>query len=104
MMMASLAMPPLMPYSFVQPHGVVLQQQIIGAQAAFPGTAFSNSHPLSYEYWPGSYRVDEGALYYVSTQEISDNHVQAEDGADKQNYYDQQEVSELPDLNLDLSL
>uniref|UniRef100_A0A803KS99 Uncharacterized protein n=2 Tax=Chenopodium quinoa TaxID=63459 RepID=A0A803KS99_CHEQI len=108
MMMTSLAMPPLMPYSFVRPHGLVLQvqQQIIGGQPVFSGTAFSNSHPLSYEYWPGSYCLDEGAQYtYVSAQEIINNQVEAEDGADdKQQVDDQQEVLELPDLNLDLSL
>uniref|UniRef100_A0A803MBL4 Uncharacterized protein n=1 Tax=Chenopodium quinoa TaxID=63459 RepID=A0A803MBL4_CHEQI len=56
-MMEGFAMPPLMPwFTFVQPHGFVTP--------VIPGNIFSNSHPVSYEYnyWPGSYRLDDGAL------------------------------------------
>uniref|UniRef100_A0A803KS98 Uncharacterized protein n=1 Tax=Chenopodium quinoa TaxID=63459 RepID=A0A803KS98_CHEQI len=71
---------PVMPYLLVQPHGLAQHQMINGY-----------SLPMS-EYWPGVYRLDEGAL---------NCHVPAAGSSNNGQVIQYDGVQLLPDLNLE---
>ncbi|XP_021752822.1 zinc finger protein 6-like [Chenopodium quinoa] len=109
MVMSSFGMP-LMLSSFVQPHGFA-QHLITGGQQ--PGFSSSSSNISSFHpvinFWPGSYRLDEGTLNsHVPAAMITSQLQGATDGAEQQFERgcasdDHQRALELklPDLNLD---
>ncbi|XP_010668150.2 zinc finger protein 6 [Beta vulgaris subsp. vulgaris] len=107
MMMASFGVP-LMPCSFIEPHS--LAQHQITSWSNYSST--SNSHPVI-NYWPGSYRLDEGAVDYHVPAQLITNQLQAHQGdvdvntgeqLQVEKYHDQRRLNfMLPDLNLDPS-
>ncbi|KNA17563.1 hypothetical protein SOVF_078790 [Spinacia oleracea] len=110
MMIGSFGLPLTAACSFAQPHGVA-HHQIIAGQPIFSGSLIissssSSTHPVI-NYWPGSYRLDEGSVYpYAAAARIT-NQVQGDI-----NYGAVQQLEKgsspkelrplrVPDLNLD---
>ncbi|KMS95408.1 hypothetical protein BVRB_008660 [Beta vulgaris subsp. vulgaris] len=99
MMMANFGKP-LMPGSFIEPHGLA-QHQIIEGQPFYSlSYSSTSSHPVI-NYWPGSYHLDDGVLSshgpnHLVQGEVDNSHVEN----DNHNLL----KLELPDLNLDPSL
>ncbi|KMS94655.1 hypothetical protein BVRB_016580 [Beta vulgaris subsp. vulgaris] len=101
----------LFPYSVIQPHGVAQHQITAADYPSFSRAWSSNSlvvgsssqypHPVTSNYWPGSYRLEDrsGTPYshvpdVGSTEEIQEKQIEKESTPITQE-------SELPDLNLD---
>ncbi|XP_021714629.1 zinc finger protein 3-like [Chenopodium quinoa] len=106
LMMANNFGPSMMPYYFVQPHGVELNQTSIAE-----GSSSISSH--SHSHWPGSYRLGDGAQNCNDSASIITKHVminaRVEDGGAGQELLVEDGGApaqpglrlELPDLNLD---
>lgn len=99
MMIPSFGMP-LMPNSFVQPHGLA-QHHIIAGQLQSISCS-SSTPPDVLNFWPGSYRLNEGALETNNEdQGAAHDGGAAEQQVEEGSAFDHhQRRFELPDLNL----
>uniref|UniRef100_A0A803KXZ9 Uncharacterized protein n=1 Tax=Chenopodium quinoa TaxID=63459 RepID=A0A803KXZ9_CHEQI len=96
---------PLVPCNFIQPHGVspclITEDEHI---CCWTSSITSNSQYPGSNYWPGSYRVDDGSLKSVEiTNQLRHDDAEqkvVEKGSASSNYQSGLEL-ELPDLNLD---